>query len=239
MTKLHRVDDAIESGSGPTCKRVLQQRFTSIYALNSWKSPESVSGFGSTLASTVHVRAALPKLIARLGCTTVLDAPCGDYHWFRFVVREPHFHYLGADIVEALIDLDRFRYGSADTEFDTLDIVNEVPPRADLWLCRDCLSHLSFGDAWNVLRNFARSRAAFFLTTTHVAQLPNREIVSGDFRTLNLHLEPFLLPPGIDYLDDPAFESPERRMGLWSREQIVSRLRYLGTEEHTILDATS
>jgi hypothetical protein len=54
--------------------------FDHFYRTNAWGTAESVSGPGSTLAYTTHLRTALPRLVHDLGVHTLLDAPCGDVH---------------------------------------------------------------------------------------------------------------------------------------------------------------
>src|SRR5204862_8116349 len=101
------------------------------------------SGAGSTLEYTQSLRRELPLLVHRLGVKRVLDAPCGDYNWFRLIQRNPDIHYVGADIVKPLILQNREHYENETTTFIHLDITRNRLPDADLWLCRDCLMHLS------------------------------------------------------------------------------------------------
>lgn len=86
--------------------------FNRFYQRNVWNNPESRSGPGSTIERTERIRSELPSLFKQLGVRTVLDAPCGDYNWFRLISREPGFHYIGADIVEALVQKNRSFYGA-------------------------------------------------------------------------------------------------------------------------------
>ena len=63
--------------------------FTTIYRQNVWGSRESVSGNGSTLASTEVFRAEFAALLTTLGIRSILDAPCGDFNWMRLVPLPP------------------------------------------------------------------------------------------------------------------------------------------------------
>jgi hypothetical protein len=116
--------------------------FTEIFRRNIWGYQETVSGGGSTLHYTKQMREALPKLIGDLDVGTLLDLPCGDFHWMS-EVKLPVTHYIGGDIVPRLVEVARVRYGRAEREFRTLDLCKDVLPQADLLLCRDCLIHLS------------------------------------------------------------------------------------------------
>src|ERR1700709_1182168 len=59
----------------------LRQRFERIHDSNLWGAAESTSGLGSEMDATMVLRAELPRLLARLGVATLLDAPCGDAGW--------------------------------------------------------------------------------------------------------------------------------------------------------------
>jgi hypothetical protein len=61
--------------------RSRERLFTNIYRSNHWGGADSVSGGGSDLEQTSALRAALPGVLQRLGVRTLLDAPCGDFHW--------------------------------------------------------------------------------------------------------------------------------------------------------------
>src|SRR5688500_7192394 len=67
----------------------ISEVFTEIYRQNMWQNEESVSGDGSTLSYTQNIRSEIPKLIKQFKFREVLDAPCGDYNWFRHVNRHP------------------------------------------------------------------------------------------------------------------------------------------------------
>lgn len=103
--------------------------FTKIYEDNCWNSDESRSGDGSTKEYTENIRREIPQLIRNLGVKRVLDAPCGDYNWFRLIERENGFTYVGGDIVKPLILRNQTQYGSPDTAFVELDITKDpLPP---------------------------------------------------------------------------------------------------------------
>ena len=58
-----------------------EDRFKHIYETNHWDEAESVSGPGSTLEETEPIRRELPALLAELGASSLLDLPCGDFHF--------------------------------------------------------------------------------------------------------------------------------------------------------------
>lgn len=198
--------------------------FTHYYETNHWTSEESRSGVGSTAAYTETIRQSLPVLIAKLGVRTLLDAPCGDFNWFRLMERPEGFTYLGGDIVESLIEENRRRYGNPQTRFMELDIVHDALPKADLWLCRDCLFHFSYDDIFLTLHNFVTSDVPYFLTSTHSACPHNTDVPTGSFRMLNLELPPFNLGRASHYLADWAGDHSVRYLGLWDRQSLLAAL---------------
>jgi hypothetical protein len=103
-------------------------------------------------------------------------------------VKIPNVRYLGADIVDSLIERNRSKYGS---EFIKLDLCADSLPRADVVLCRDCLVHLSFENIHRAAENLKRSGSTWLLTTTFLECEQNEDIADGDWRMLNFKLMPF------------------------------------------------
>jgi hypothetical protein len=154
---------------------------------------ESSAGGGSSLAATEAVRRRLPKLLEDLEVRSLLDIPCGDFHWMRFLPL-PNVTYIGADIVSEVIAGNAAQYTSATRRFEVLNICTSALPHVDAILCRDCLIHLSNKDVLSALDNVKRSGARILITTTYPSVLRNMDIVSGSWRPLNLQREPVNLP---------------------------------------------
>ena len=193
--------------------------FRRIYLTNEWGNTESRSGPGSASAATRSLRRSLPVLFAELGVRSIVDAPCGDF-WFRHVDVELD-SYLGIDVVQELVERNQREYGSSKRAFVKMDLTREVPPRADLVLCRDLLIHLSYEHGRRVLRNFARSNSSWLLCSDF-PEVPNtHDIPMGRWRAINLRAPPFGFPEPERVLeDDPpaglsSGEAPRRTMGLW------------------------
>jgi hypothetical protein len=151
---------------------------------------ETVSGSGSTLGQTARLIAGLPVLFRQLGVRTLLDLPCGDYHWMRLAPLEG-ITYIGADVVPELISANRLRDPYVD--FRVIDLVTDELPAADLLLCRDCLVHLPFADIQLALKNILRSPITYLMATTFPGRV-NRDCRVGDWRPLDLEGPPFNLP---------------------------------------------
>ncbi len=195
-----------------------ERAFTRVYRRNSWEDPESLSGPGSSLAETEAIREALPRLLARFGCRSMLDAPCGDFHWMKEVGLDLDL-YIGADIVEALIHSNQKAYETDRRVFRKLNIITDPLPKVDLVLCRDCLVHLSFKDATSALRSFAGSGSTYLFTTTHVDWPDNADIVTGQWRPLNLRRAPFSFPEPIELINERYSlgegKYRDKSLGLW------------------------
>lgn len=192
--------------------------FTEIYRRNIWGYQETASGGGSTLHYTQKLRQSLPGLIADLKIGTMLDLPCGDFHWMS-ELDLPVAHYIGCDIVPLLVQNARIRYGRPNREFRTVDLCRDPLPDADLLLCRDCFIHLSEDMILIAIENILRSNVKYLLTTTYPAG-SNRNIHNGDWFTLNLCAAPYNFPPPIRVLDDwvPPFD--RRHLALWEIESL-------------------
>jgi hypothetical protein len=193
--------------------------FTTINSQNLWGSEESVSGKGSELNYTRSLRERLPGILAEVGVRSILDAPCGDFHWMQHVDLGGR-KYFGVDIVQKVIEQNQAQYGNELREFAHRNIISDPLPQADFVICRDCFIHLSNRDILSALRNLKRTGARFLLTTTFPDQKRNTDIITGAYRPMNLQLKPFYLPkPRL--LVYEAFEGGvEKHMGLWAMEDV-------------------
>lgn len=196
----------------------LREKFSHVYATDLWSGDESASGAGSSRDQTATLEAQLPELLRDLGVEVLLDVPCGDYAWMQYV-ELPVRAYVGGDIVAELVDRNRRRYGDERRRFEVIDLTTDPLPNADLLLCRDALVHLSFDHIFAAFQNIRTSGIEYFLATTFPECSANEDIVSGDWRLLNLELEPFDLPPPIRLVNEGCTEGGgtyrDKSLGLW------------------------
>ena len=167
--------------------------FSGIYENYGFGSTESRSGPGSTLEETRLLREEIKKLIAEKGIKSVVDIPCGDFHWMKEIVFNFDY-YTGGDIVEKIIDSNNKKYKSQKTNFTKINIISDNLPRVDLMICRDCLFHFSYNDIFMFFNNFISSNIKFLLVTSHqneTNKFLNKDIMTGDFRKIDLFSEPF------------------------------------------------
>lgn len=200
-------------------RRSLKKVFSEIYHSDAWgPHSETVSGRGSTRERTETLTSQLPSLLKELEAETLLDAPCGDFNWMKYVDLGS-VKYIGVDIVEDLISRNRRLYEAERRTFMALDITKDYLPRADIILCRDCLIHLSFKRIHAAIANFKRTNATHILCTTHITVLENLDCLDGDWRSLNLQLSPFNFPPPVKLI----VEDPElgKCLGVWRLEDLL------------------
>lgn len=192
--------------------------FTDIYANNTWGGCDSFSGTGSDLHQTRIIARQIPALLSELRVTKMLDAPCGDFHWMSRVQLNG-VDYIGADIVDNLTVANREQYERPGVRFRTLNLIDDRLPRVDLILCRDCLVHLPYADIFSALDNIVRSGATYLLTTTFPARNENRDILTGDWRPLNLEAAPFSLPAPLRIIREGCTEGDgyyaDKSLALW------------------------
>lgn len=193
--------------------------FTHRFERGGWESEESISGVGSEKDVTRAIQREIPIVVRELGARSFLDVPCGDFNWMQDVDLGVE-RYIGADIVEALIAENRRRYAREGREFLKLDLVRDALPKVDIVFCRDCLIHLSFADIRGALGNIKRSGSRYLLTTTHVDRDRNRDILTGDFRPINLQVAPFHFPEPLLLIDEQWPDIADKRLGLWAVEDI-------------------
>ena len=200
--------------------------FTDIYNKNLWGDKESVSGGGSNLAATEYVRKSLPDIIRRYGIRTMIDAPCGDLFWMQHLDLGVE-QYTGVDIVQELIEKNQKQF--PDKKFLSLDLSRDTLPLADLIFCRDCLVHLPFEEGVRVLKNIRRAGIKFLLTTTYAGLTEQDDIFVGQWRKINLTLDPYGLSEPLELLQDNSLHDEEvnqtdKKLGLWEVESMFKTL---------------
>lgn len=114
--------------------------------------PETPCGFGSKLSSTVQQRAAIELILEQLPIETIVDVGAGDLNWIKHT------------------DLKGAKYQAFDLfprhpDVKEIDLVKEVPPRADLLMCIWVLNHLTHDEARKALDNLENSRSTWLLMT--------------------------------------------------------------------------
>lgn len=197
-----------------------RRRFQRLYRRGGWGSDESVSGPGSTVLATENVRNELPKLIIELNIKTMVDAPCGDFHWMNeiFYNTALDVDYLGVDIVPDLVADNKKKWAADKIKFLEADILRDVLPDSDLIICRHCLIHFSNVDISIALRNFRRSGAKYLLTSSYRNVETNEDILTGRYRPVNLQIAPFDFEPPLTIIAESG--GLGQFLGLWKLDEL-------------------
>jgi len=111
-------------------------------------------------------------VIDRKGITHVLDAPCGGMVWQEPMLRRlanthPALRYFGVDVVPSVIATNK-QLGLSNARFALVKLASQRLPTESffrrtpgLLFSRDALQHNALGDVWQILANFASTRASF------------------------------------------------------------------------------
>ena len=165
----------------------------------------TVCGPGSTISAAKYVLRELPLLVERYDIKSILDMPCGDYNWMRKMKFKSEVTYIGADYNETLIETNKSRY--SDVDFRVINAIVDPIPTVDLVFCRDLFIHFPFEETKTALANIKASGSKYLLTTTFSwRSFPPRDIVRNaenkmaPWTRLNLFMEPFNMPPCIDFI---------------------------------------
>lgn len=200
--------------------RPMDKVFSHISQTNYWYGSDSLSGHGSDLASTEYLRKNLPDFLKQFYIKTILDIPCGDFVWMK-LLDYSFDYYLGGDIVPDIIMDNIKQYEMEKRKFQVLDITSSPLPQVDVIFCRDCLVHLSHKQIKAAIQNFKASHSKYLLTTTYpnlrqYNSHTNKNIVTGDWRPLDLQDKPFCFPQPLALLhENCATDLPEKCLGLW------------------------
>lgn len=166
---------------------------------------------------TEIIRSEIPRLLSEFEIQSMLDVPCGDFHWMQKIVL-PIDRYLGADILPEIISRNQSLFASSQRRFQVLNILRDRIPRVDLILCRDCLVHFSFKDIRKAIRQLKKSEANYLLTTTFPGR-DNFDIITGEWRPLDLQRPPFSWPCPIRLINEGCTENKgiyaDKSLGLW------------------------
>jgi hypothetical protein len=219
--------DAIAASDRPNA-----EKFTRIYNKKLWlrvnsavNADKSLSGHGSTLESTAVFRKELECFLSQVNAQRLLDIPCGDFNWMRFVKFPPGLEYVGGDIVPSVVARLKKAYGRGEKGshrvFRVFDLTKDTFDAADIWLCKDCIQHLSNKDIFLALGNFFRSSVEYALISNHSDVVENVDIPSGGFRHVDLTLPPFNLPMPVMKLSDASIDLEPRYIGVWKRETLA------------------
>jgi hypothetical protein len=107
--------------------------------------------------------------------------------------------------------------------FKCMNIIEDDLPSVDLILCRDCLVHLTYAQAFDAIRNFKRSGSKYLLTTTFPGRI-NKDLGTIIWRPLDLQQAPFNFPVPVKLINEKCTEDglqfTDKSLGLWDLSEI-------------------
>ena len=217
----------------------IEQRFENIFKNNSWGGHNSVSGRGSDLDQTEHIIREIPALFKDMGISTVLDIPCGDFNWMRNIDLSG-IKYIGADIVKEIVKNNKNQYEKNNVSFRHMNLIEDTLPQVDLILIRDCLVHMSYDDIFKLLNNVCDSMSQYLLTTSFTDRQDNKDIITGEWRPLNLQIAPFSLPKPIRIINEKCTQGKssytDKSLGLWKISDIAKILKNIESAKKECLE---
>jgi len=178
---------------------------------------ETPCGKGSAPRSTGIIVQYINKIIEEYGIKSISDSPCGEFGLWMKNVNLSRTDYTGYDINEEIIKKNTKEFPLR--RFQEFSITDEILPKTDLIICRDCLFHLTNADVARALTNFKASGSKYLLATNHSSVANNKEIPElakhnrhYGYRDVNILAEPFNFHPPLEFIDEPQWN---RQFCLW------------------------
>lgn len=208
----------------PTNKKI----FDKIFYENKWGDNDSRSGSGSNLQQTLVLRETLPHFFSKHKIKSVLDIPCGDFHWMKEIKLNLHEvldRYIGSDIVIDIVSSNNAKFGDSKFTFQLLDLTISPLPKVDLILSRDCLVHLSYNHIYKALSSIKKSGSIYLLTTSFIDRSrTNKNAPTGGWRPLNFQKFPFFFSHPRDMIIENCTEDggiyADKALMLWEVKKI-------------------
>jgi SAM-dependent methyltransferase len=173
--------------------------FEKIYRDADWGTNASGignSGTGSTMQATELYRRYLEMFMKEHGIKSVVDAGCGDWE-FSQKIDWSGIDYRGYDIVAAVVEADKKRFGKEHVQFFVGNMIEDDLPAADLLISKHVLQHLPNADVKKFLDKQLKKYKHVLLTNgvnkVYLSGL-NKDIKPGDYRELDITRPPFDVP---------------------------------------------
>lgn len=168
----------------------MRARFEELYRTGAWGEG---SGEGSDPKACRPYIALLERFLRERGVQSVADFGCGDWQ-FSQRIDWGDVAYTGYDVVPAVVESCRERFGRTGVEFRLIEGRLAEVADADLLLVKDVLQHWSYPRIHAFLSGLGRFRCA--LVTNCVApsgRTENRDCADGDYRPLDIREAPFAM----------------------------------------------
>ena len=180
------------------------QNFPTFYEFWIWRSS---SGGGSSPEATQPYKIFLEDFIRQNNIESIVDLGCGDWQFSQFL-DFGSATYIGIDASKNVILNNQKSFSRPGVSFANLPKNYSELPCAELLVCKDVLMHLSTKEIQNILSILPNFKYALITNDVPCVsafgeillklRLPfspvnNREIKTGDYRTLDPTQYPFNL----------------------------------------------
>ena len=196
-----------------------EQLMTEIYTRAAWGSQELRSGPCSSLERTQELRSQLSLFFQTFQIQSILDCGCGDWTWMSQVDLS-EIKYIGVDIVDPLLEYLQTKYSTPTVQFQKVDVMEDPPETADLWLVRDLLCLYPISSYSLFFKRFLESGSKYIALSSVESEEANDPGILGIWRKLNLNLPPFELDTPIYSMADGKQWNSNKKLVIFTREQI-------------------
>ena len=187
--------------------------FSEIYHTKLWGETDGeafYSGGGSEAHFAAPYVQQVQNLIADHKIRTVVDLGCGDFRVGRQLCADCDLHYVGVDVVPALIGYNQMRFGGPRVEFRCANLIDDELPDGELCLIRQVLQHLSNAEISRVLAKCAKYQMVLVTEElfTKPGSRPNLDISHGPDNRASDNSGVFLELPPFSFKTTPLLEIP-------------------------------
>jgi hypothetical protein len=127
--------------------------------------------------------------------------------------------------VPEVIKQNKKKFNNNKIYFKQIDLTKEKLPKADLFICRDFVFHLSFKDTYKFLKNLKKSNSKYLLISNHFKNKNyngyNKDINSGDFRKINIFQSPYNFNYKYEMIIDDYCDGTKKYLYLFKRKEFV------------------
>jgi len=164
--------------------------FNQIYRENRWGFG---SGSGSTVENTNQYRWFVQNFIRSNKIRSIVDIGCGDWQ-FSKLIDWSGINYIGLDVSDVVLENTRI-FARPGISFQEANALKDPLPQADLAILKDVIQHWTNAEIlefWPKLQNFKMALITNGLYPGN-PQITNMDIQAGQWRPVDLTIEPFNL----------------------------------------------
>lgn len=177
------------------CADETEKVFTEIYDNGTWgrnENGEGFSGNGSTVTNAAPYMTFLEDFMRSNNVQSVVDVGFGDWTFSQYI-NWGNIRYIGIDTVRQVIEKNIARFSSPTITFIHGNATFTDLPSADLMICKDVLQHLPIEDIQLLLKHTHKFKHCLITNdiNPYTMTSDNRQILRGDYRTLDLSQPPF------------------------------------------------